>query len=113
LLSYLTLDLARFGSLVGRLAPVHWPIPRAEPDVSTTIIAVGKSLWDALAPLAKIPRAPAVVLLDWDSCDDRIVVLHAVQGLTEGWRGFPGLPGQLHGDAASTQEPSGTALTPT
>lgn len=96
LLSFLSIDLARFGSLVGRLASAHWPSPRVEPDMNASVIAVGRPLWDAVAPLAKTPGAPAVVLLDWDAREDRIVVLRAVQGLTQGWRGLPGMPGLLH-----------------
>jgi hypothetical protein len=120
LLSFLNIDLARFGSLVGRLACVHWPTPRVDPDISAGVIAVGKPLWDAMAPLVNkegkkagnedgrnIPPSclrtflssssgASLVLLDWDSRDNRIVVLRAVQGLTQGWRGFPGMPGQFH-----------------
>jgi hypothetical protein len=104
LLSFLDLDLARFGSLVGRLASAHWPSPRFDPDMNASVIAVGKTLWDAVAPLAQMRGAPAVVLLDWDSDADRIVVLRAVQGLAQGWRGFPGLPGQWKEEKEKGQE---------
>ena len=44
----------------------------------------------------------SIALLDWDSRDDKIVVLRVVQGLAQGWRGMPGMPGLL-------QEPCRTA----
>jgi hypothetical protein len=117
LLSFLDIDLARFGSLVGRLAPPHWPAPRVGPDLNVTVIAVGKPLWGVMAPPAQRdgrkagseqdqnPPAPgphpfvsssgavSLALLDWDSRDDKIVVLRVVQGLAQGWRGLPGMPG--------------------
>jgi hypothetical protein len=93
------LDLTRLGSRLGRLACVHWPTPRVDPDTNTCVIAVSKALWEALTPLTKPPGTPALVLLDWDSSEDKIVVLRTVQGLTQGWRGYPGLPGQRHGES--------------
>ncbi len=96
LLSFLNVDMPRFGRLVERLAPPHWPATRVEPDVSANVIAVGKSLWDVVAPLAKSAGAPPIVLLDWDLHADMILALRVVQGLGQGWRGFPGMPGQLH-----------------
>ncbi|MBM4026591.1 MAG: hypothetical protein FJ280_14500 [Planctomycetes bacterium] len=100
LLSFLNIDLMRLNGLLGRLASVHWPAPRVDPDVTVTVVAMGKSVWEMAAPLAKIHGAP-VILRDWDAHDDRIVVLRSVQGLTQGWRGFPGLPGQLHGQTGT------------
>ncbi len=117
LVSLLDVDLARFGGLLGRLAPPHWPAPRVDPDINVTVIAVGKPLWNVMAPPAQRdgkkggseesrnaapshPRTFAssssgvpLALLDWDSRDDRIVVLRLVQGLAQGWRGLPGMPG--------------------
>jgi hypothetical protein len=117
LLSLLDVDLVRFGGLVGRLAPPHWPTPRVDPDLNAMVIAVGKPLWSVMAPLAQRdgrkpasesdPNVPSpglhpflssssavsLALLDWDGRDDRIVVLRVVQGLTQGWRGLPGMPG--------------------
>ena len=130
LLSFLNIDPARFGRLAGRLACVHWPTPRVDPDMNASVIAVGKPLWDALAPkegkkaAAEEGRGDALnfrrsspgpfvpssgatlVLLDWDLRDDKIVVLHGVQGLTQGWRGFPGMPGQLHKQGRATPVPA-------
>jgi len=117
LLSLLDVDLARFGNLVGRLAPPHWPTPRVDPDINVNVIAVGKPLWGVVAPLAQrdgkkvgseegqdVPPSGlrtfgsfssgvSLALLDWDSHDDKIVVLRVVQGLAQGWRGLPGMPG--------------------
>jgi hypothetical protein len=94
LLSFLKMDMTRFCRLVKRLASPHWPATRVEPEISTNVIAVSRSLWDALAPLARADGAPPMVLLDWDAQAGAILVLHVVQGLGEGWRGFPGMPGQ-------------------
>jgi hypothetical protein len=126
LLSFLDVDLARFSDLVGRLAPPHWPTPRVDPDLNVTVIAVGKPLWGVVAPLAQrdgrkagrepdqsvpssglhpfvsSPSGVSFALLDWDSRDDRIVVVRVVQGLAQGWRGLPGMPGLV-------QEPCRTA----
>ncbi len=98
LLSGLNIDLARLGGLVGRLAAPRWPAPRVDPDNSANVIAVGKSLWGVVAPLGKIRGVPPIVPLDWEGQDDKIVVLRVVQGLSQGWRGFPGLPGQPTGN---------------
>ncbi len=89
-----------------------------------TVVAVGKALWDAVAPLTKRPGMgsqtrhvalgdpmPAIVLQDWGACEDRIVILRVVQGLAQGWRGFPGMPGQLHSDAANSDPSSVGAQT--
>jgi hypothetical protein len=111
LLSFLNIDLTRFGSLVSRLACVHWPAPRADPEASVTVIAVGKALWDAVAPLTKMPGMPALVLQDCDLREESIVILRVVQGLAQGWRGFPGMPGQLHGDARKSDRSSAGAQT--
>jgi hypothetical protein len=124
LLSFLDVDLVRFSGLVGRLAPPHLPASRVDPDLNGMVIAVGKSLWGVMAPLAQrdgegrnearqnVPRRSpslrafsrpvSLALLDWDSRDDKIVVLHIVQGLAQGWRGLPGMPGLA-------QEPCRTA----
>jgi hypothetical protein len=130
LLSFLNIDPARFGRLAGRLACVHWPTPRVDPDMNASVIAVGKPLWDVLAPKeGKKPAAQegrsdalnslrcsplsfspssgaSLVLLDWDMRDDKVVVLHGVQGLTQGWRGFPGMPGQLFEQSRTTPVPA-------
>lgn len=108
LLSFLQVDLARFSSLAGRLASPHWPTPRVEPEVSAGVIAVAKPLWDVLAPLTQTPGTPPIVLLDWDTHSDAILAVRVVQGLTEGWRGYPGLPGQLQDDMAVSRERDGT-----
>jgi len=130
LLSFLEVDLARFGSLLGRLAAPHWPNPRVDPDVNVRVIAVGKALWSMVAPLAQRDvgkvrseedgKAPAAglrsrvsspggtsfALLDWDACDDRIVVLRVVQGLAQGWRGLPGMPGLMPASCQTTPAPA-------
>jgi len=95
LLSCVHTDPARFVQRIARLAAPHWPAPRTEPDLNTCIIAVGESLWGVLGPLDGIEGAPPVVPLDWDSRGDRVIILRVAQGLVQGWRGYPGLPGQL------------------
>jgi hypothetical protein len=100
LLALLQIDLERFGRLTARLASPHWPTPRVEPELSAGAIAVPKPLWDLLAPLTQTADALPIVPLDWDARSDAIVVVQIVQGLSEGWRGFPGLPGQIQVGAA-------------
>jgi hypothetical protein len=92
LLSYLTVDFERFRRLTGRLACPHWPATRVDPDMSASLVAVGKPLWDVLA--SRAPSSAPVVPLDWDSDAGVVLALRVVQGLRQGWRGFPGMPGQ-------------------
>lgn len=99
LLSFVKIDITRFERLTGRLAAPHWPAPRAEPDVNANILVVSKPLWEVLAPLTEVGRTPPLVPLDWDPQGDTILALRAVQGLAQGWRGFPGMPGQLQNGA--------------
>jgi len=94
LVAWLDLDLARFGRVAARIASPNWPATRVAPDVSVGVIVVDKSLWDALTPLAQAANAPAIVRLDWSKEGDGVSVLRLVQGLTQGWRGFPAMPGQ-------------------
>lgn len=94
LLAFLQVDVERFGRLTARLASPHWPTPRVEPELSANAIAVAKPLWDLLAPLTQTAGALPIVPLDWDARSDAILIVRVVQGLSEGWRGFPGLPGQ-------------------
>ena len=61
-----------------------------------------RSLRSSPLPLFPSSSGVALVLLDWDMRDDKIVVLHGVQGLTQGWRGFPGMPGQLYEQGRTT-----------
>jgi hypothetical protein len=104
LLSLLTIDVPRFERLTGRLAAPHWPAPRAEPDVNASILVVSKPLWEVLAPLVQVGGTPPLVPLDWDPQGDTILALRAVQGLAQGWRGFPGMPGQRQNGAARSNE---------
>lgn len=116
LLAGLNIDPARFSGLVGRLAAPHWPVPRAEPDTSAHVVAVGKSLWGMMAGGTAAPGCRSkrmtpegvgptslIVPLDWEGRDDKIVVLRVVQGLSQGWRGFPGMPGQPTGNEPMSQ----------
>ncbi|HON92743.1 MAG: hypothetical protein KBI32_08525 [Phycisphaerae bacterium] len=94
LMAMVKVDVERFAQMSVRLACPHWPTPRAEPDLSAGVIAVAKPLWDLLAPSLQTVGPVPIVPLDWDVRSDAILVVRIVQGLTEGWRGFPGLPGQ-------------------
>jgi len=107
LLSFLKIDIARFERLTGRLASPHWPAPRAEPNVNANIIVVGKPLWEVLAPLTQVSGTPPLVQLDWDPQGGTILALRAVQGLAQGWRGFPGLPGQRQDGMSKDNERKG------
>jgi len=104
LLALLQVDIERFRRLTARLASPHWPTPRVEPVMTAGVVAVAKPLWDVLAPLAERGGGPTVVPLDWDARDDAIVATRIVQGLTEGWRGYPGLPGQPQDEALRSSE---------
>ncbi len=107
LLSFLQVDIERFGRLTARLASPHWPTPRVEPEMSAGVVAVAKPLWDVLEPLAQTAGAVPIVPLDWDIRSDAVVVMRIVQGLSEGWRGFPGMPGQPQAGIAKGSETRG------
>ncbi len=95
LAAVLDADEEKTGHLLGRSASPNWPVTRTEPDVAVCVVAVGSLLWDALAPLSRIDAAPALVRREWDVGTDDILVLQIVQGLTQGWRGYPALPSQV------------------
>lgn len=102
LLGMVQIDVERFGRLTARLAVPHWPAPRVEPEMSAGAIAVAKPLWEALSSQTQAVETVPLVPLDWDIRSDAIVVMRVVQGLSEGWRGFPGLPGQTRDAARET-----------
>jgi hypothetical protein len=94
LVSHLEVDFNRFGQLVTRVASANWPATRVEPDMGTSVVAMDKAVWEALAPLIEAEGATAVIPLDANTSGDGISILRFVQGLTQGWRGFSALPGQ-------------------
>lgn len=104
LLGFVQVDIERFGRLVSRLASPHWPTCRAEPQTSANVVAVSKSLWDVLGPLVQTADTLPIVPLEWDVRGDAMIVMRTVQGLAEGWRGFPGMPGQPHAGLARDGE---------
>lgn len=93
LLGLLQIDVERFSRLTARLASPHWPAPRVEPDMTVGMVAVSKPLWDLLTPLMRTDGTTPILPLDWDGRSDAIVVAKLAQGLAEGWRGYPGMPG--------------------
>jgi hypothetical protein len=95
LISCLSPDPQQVGPLITGAASPHWPMTRTKPDVDVSILAVGRELWPLAAPLAESQSPYHVVPLDWQDDPYAIVIIHMVQGLTEGWRGFPGMPGQV------------------
>jgi len=94
LVSHLEVDFSRFGQAVTRVASANWPAPRVEPDMGASVVAMDKAVWDALAPLIEAEGRTAVIPLDANTSGDGISILRFVQGLRQGWRGFPALPGQ-------------------
>ncbi len=108
LLNLVQVDFERFGRLTARMACPHWPTSRAEPEMSVSVIAVARPLWDVLEPLAERADSTPIVPLDWDVRSDAVVVLRVVQGLCEGWRGFPGMPGQPQADITRGRETPNT-----
>jgi hypothetical protein len=94
LVSHLEVDFSRFDRVVARVTSANWPAPRVEPDTGTSVVAMDKAVWDALAPLIEAKGNTAVIPLDAKTSGDGISILRFVQGLRQGWRGFPALPGQ-------------------
>jgi len=87
-------DVERVAHFLGQAASPNWPATRVMPDVRVSVAAVGSALWNALAPLTRTAGPTAVIRRDWDTQTNDVLILHIVQGLTEGWRGYPALPGQ-------------------
>jgi len=85
----------RAAQLLSRSASPNWPATRVEPNVNVCIVAVGSAIWDALKPLALVDGAPLLVRRNWDAHVDDALVLRIVQGLPQGWRGYPALPTQI------------------
>jgi len=104
LLGFVQVDIERFGRLASRLASPHWPTSRAEPQTIANVVAVPKPLWNVLEPLTQTVDTPPIVPLEWDVRGDAMIVMRIVQGLAEGWRGFPGMPGQSQAGAAPGNE---------
>lgn len=94
---------------LGRSTSPNWPAPRTVPDVSISVATVGNAIWDALAPLAQVDGAPLLVRRDWDTRADDVVVLQIVQGLPQGWRGYPALPTQICQSNPDPQDSGPTA----
>ncbi len=90
----LDVDEERLSTLLGRSTSPNWPATRAQPDVNISVVAVGSSLWEALAPLNHTGGPSTMVCRDWDGQTEDVLVLEIVQGLSQGWRGYPALPGQ-------------------
>ncbi|HPC94031.1 MAG TPA: hypothetical protein PLU87_03750 [Sedimentisphaerales bacterium] len=88
-------DVDRVAHFLGQAASPNWPATRAVPDVNISVAAVGSALWNVWAPLIRPAGPTAVIRRDWDKQTNDVLILHIVQGLTEGWRGYPALPGQL------------------
>lgn len=103
LISCLDMDANRFSHLVARIVSANWPATRVEPDMSVGVVAMDKILWEALAPSIQAEGACAVIPIGENGSGDGISVLRFVQGLSQGWRGFPALPGQ---QGASSQADS-------
>lgn len=80
--------------LLCRSVSPNWPATRIEPDVTSCVVAAGSELWEALATLPWTDGAPVLVRSDWDVRTDTALILQVVQGLTQGWRGYPALPSQ-------------------
>jgi len=84
--------------------PPRWPQPRVGPEVDTCMIAVGKDLWELVAPFVSQSAAHRFERVEWQD-PNTMTVTRIVQGLTGGWRGYDGLPGQvLTGRAGSVTE---------
>ncbi len=103
-------DVERVAGFLGQAASPNWPATRVVPDVSISVAAIGGALWNALAPLTRTAGPTAVIRRDWDAQTNDVLILHIVQGLTEGWRGYPALPGQPREPQRSDTENS--ALSP-
>jgi len=93
ILSQLTIERGRLVSAVSASASPRWPQTRDDPEIDASVIAVGKELWDIIAPFMDPDEPHRFVVVDWRE-PYAVAVVRTVQGLSRGWRGYPGLPGQ-------------------
>jgi hypothetical protein len=93
IISQLTIERGRLVSAVSASAPPRWPQTRDDPEIDASVIAVGKELWDVIAPFMDPDEPHRFVVVDWRE-PYTVAVVRTVQGLSRGWRGYPGLPGQ-------------------
>jgi hypothetical protein len=92
-ISQLNVDRGMLIAAVSASAPPRWPQTRDDPEVDTSVIAVGRELWDIMAPFTDEDDPHRFVVVDWQQ-PYTVAVVRTVLGLSRGWRGYPGLPGQ-------------------
>jgi len=89
-------DPEQFDLLINRIASPHWPATRVKPDMDVSVVAVGETLRPLVSSLPESGLGHHVVPLGPRSDPYAVVVIRIVQGLVEGWRGLPAMPGQIH-----------------
>lgn len=104
IISQLTVDRAMLISAVNASAPPRWPQTRDDPEIDASVIAVGKELWDIIAPFTDANDPHRFVMVDWKE-PYTVAVVRTVLGLSRGWRGYPGLPGRGE-SARDSREPA-------
>jgi hypothetical protein len=92
-LSQLAVDRERLLLAVNTSVAPRWPQTRDDPEVDSSIIGVGKELWGILSPFAKTDDPHRFIQIDWQE-PYTVAVVRTVQGLSRGWRGYPGVPGR-------------------
>lgn len=102
LLAQLKTDRGMLVSTVSASVAPRWPQTREDPEVDTSVIAVGKELWDIIAPFTDPDDPHHFVVVDWQD-PYTVAVVRVVLGLSRGWRGYPGLQGQ-GGPAHDTED---------
>lgn len=104
-ISQLTVDRGMLISAVRASAPPRWPQTRDDPEIDTSVIAVGRELWDMIAPFTDADDPHRFALIDWQQ-PYTVAVVRTVQGLSRGWQGYPGLPGRSRSTDDSEETPS-------
>lgn len=93
ILSQLAIDRERLLLAVNTCVSPRWPQTRDDPEVDASIIGVGKELWGILSPFAKPDDPHRFIQVNWQE-PYTVAVVRTVQGLSRGWRGYPGVPGR-------------------
>jgi hypothetical protein len=86
-------DPPKIHDAIAAAVPPRWPQTRNDPEVDTSVIAVGKELWELIAPFVDQNSAHWFQRVEWQD-PNSMTVTRIVQGLSGGWRGHDGLPGQ-------------------
>jgi len=109
IISHVNPDPPKIHDAIAAAVPPRWPQTRNDPEVDTSVIAVGKELWELIAPFVDQDSSHWLQRVEWQD-PNTMTVTRIVQGLSGGWRGHDGLPGQAGAGHVGTSTEDQIAL---